>query len=577
MTLKEIIDGLYDHQKDAIEWCKERQKESHTNETDVLKIGGGILCLTMGLGKTRSMLVLSQLEKNNKTLIICSKTLLDEWCIEIKKIFDIDVYSGELVEDKPKVLLFHQEFSKNIKNMTVEDILKYDIILTTYDVVSKGDAICSASEDTFVRGFEGLHKDKIVSYKRKTKPTPGLHGQCVLFSIKWDHIITDESQKFCNDKTKVFRAVCALVGKYKWCLTGTPCKNADKDMWSLLWFCGFDIVDNPKDWKYNTFHRYNLYSMLFVKQMKDVPKITESMPKITYNEHKVDLSKDELHIYLFYFRELWEAYNKGIINKGNGESFAIILGLFQRLRQISIAPYLLSEKSKSKYKGKKINEEDVPPTSLMCSTKEYIRSLEKKVHDENIMGFQSAKISKILEITKELIKTKEKVLIFSSFSCCLYLLHGALMKDTNVSILDGTTSAKRRSEILNIFRHTDEIQILLCNFKVGAEGLNLTQACNVITIEPHWNHVLENQAISRVWRNGQERPVNVHRIITNGTIENQIVKLCNEKKSVMNSYLNNNATGRQKISKLDYYTLNKILTSTINEYVNKGINIHDYK
>jgi SNF2 family DNA or RNA helicase len=80
MTLENIINGLYEHQKDAIEWCKKRQKESHTNETDVLKIGGGILCLTMGLGKTRSMLVLSQLEKNNKTLIICSKTLLDEWC-----------------------------------------------------------------------------------------------------------------------------------------------------------------------------------------------------------------------------------------------------------------------------------------------------------------------------------------------------------------------------------------------------------------------------------------------------------------------------------------------------------------
>ena len=96
MSLKEIIDGLYDHQKDAIEWCKKRQKEGVSNETDVLKIGGGILCLTMGLGKTRSMLVLSQLQKNNKTLIICSKTLLDEWCIEIKKIFDIDVYSGEL-------------------------------------------------------------------------------------------------------------------------------------------------------------------------------------------------------------------------------------------------------------------------------------------------------------------------------------------------------------------------------------------------------------------------------------------------------------------------------------------------
>lgn len=89
MSLKEIIDGLYDHQKDAIEWCKKRQKEGVSNETDVLKIGGGILCLTMGLGKTRSMLVLSQLQKNNKTLIICSKTLLDEWCIEIKRFFFI--------------------------------------------------------------------------------------------------------------------------------------------------------------------------------------------------------------------------------------------------------------------------------------------------------------------------------------------------------------------------------------------------------------------------------------------------------------------------------------------------------
>ena len=577
MTLESIIDGLYTHQKDAIEWCKERQKECKTTETDVLKIGGGILCLTMGLGKTRSMLVLSQLEKKNKTLIICSKTLLDEWCIEIKKIFDIDVYSGESEEDKPKILLFHQEFCKDLKNMKAEDILKYDIILTTYEVVSKGDAICSASEETFVRGFEGLHKDKITSYKRKTKPTPDLHGQSVLFSIKWDHIITDESQKFCNDKTKVFRAVCALVGKYKWCLTGTPCKNADKDMWSLLWFCGFDFIDNPRNWRYDTFEKYKLYSMLFVRQMKDVPKITASMPKITYHEHRVDLSKDELDIYLFYFKELWDAYNKGIITKGNGDSFAIILGLFQRLRQISIAPYLISEKSKTKYKGKKIDDEDVPPTALACSIKQRIRDLETKVHDENIMGFQSAKISKILELTKELIKTKEKVLIFSSFSCSLYLLHGALIKHTNVSILDGTTSAKRRATILNIFRETNEIQILLCNYRVGAEGLNLTQAATVISIEPHWNHVLENQAVSRVWRNGQERPVTVHRIITNGTIENQIVKLCNEKKSVMDSYLNNNGSGRQKISKLDYYTLSKILTSTIKEYVSRGIDIHDYK
>lgn len=576
MTLEKIIDGLYDHQKEAIDWCKTRQKDSFSNETDVLKIGGGILCLTMGLGKTRSMLVLSQLEKGNKTLIICSKTLLDEWCIEIKKIFDIDVYSGELIEDKPKVLLFHQEFNKNIKNMTDKDILNYDIVLTTYDVVTRGDSRCNASEETFVRGFEGLHKDKITSYKRKTKPTPDLDGQSALFSIKWDHIITDESQKFCNDKTKVFRAVCALVGKYKWCLTGTPCKNGDKDMWSLLWFCGFDTVNNPTHWRYNTFQTYNLYNMLFVKQMKDVPLITSKMPTITYHEHKVDLSKDELDIYLFYFRELWSEYNK-LINKTGGETFAVILGLFQRLRQISIAPYLLSEKSKSKYKCKKILDGELPSTALSCSTKEHIRKLEEKVHDENLMGFQSAKILKILEITKELIKSKEKVLIFSSFSCCLYLLHGALIKDTNVSILDGTTSAKQRSAILNIFRETDEIQILLCNFKVGAEGLNLTQACHVITIEPHWNSVLEDQAISRVWRNGQEKPVNVHRIIANGSIENQIVKLCKEKKSVMNSYLNNNANGRQKISKLDYYTLNKILTATINEYIGRGISIHDYK
>lgn len=105
----------------------------------------------------------------------------------------------------------------------------------------------------------------------------------------------------------------------------------------------------------------------------------------------------------------------------------------------------------------------------------------------------------------------------------------------------------------------------------------MTQACHVITIEPHWNSVLEDQAISRVWRNGQEKPVNVHRIIANGSIENQIIKLCKEKKSVMNSYLNNNANGRQKISKLDYYTLNKILTATINEYIGRGISIHDYK
>lgn len=573
--IENITKGLYDHQKDALEWCKKRQKEAIYTEKEVINIGGGILCLTMGLGKTRLMLVLSQLKKDNKTLIICSKTLLDEWCIEIKKIFNIDVYNTDKSLDNPRILLFHQEFNKSINTITIEEILEYDIILTTYDIVNKGDALCKASEETFIKGDEGLHKDKIIAYKRKKIPTPELFGKSVLYSILWDHVITDESQKFCNDKTKIFRAVCALVSKYKWCLTGTPCKNSDTDIWSLLWFCGYNNINNPKNWKYNTFQRDMLYSMLFVRQMKYVPNKTISLPKITYNEHRVDLSKDELHIYLFYFRELWITYNN-VIKKSSGESFALILGLFQRLRQICIAPYLLSEKSKQKYNGK-YDKDFIPnPTSLLLSKKESIRELEKKVHDEELMGFKSAKIQKILELI-DISVSKDKILIFSSYTCCLYLLHTILYsKKINTAILDGTTSAKRRACILNSFRETNEIQILLCNYKVGAEGLNLTQAAMVITIEPWWNPVLENQAISRVWRNGQEKEVNVHRIIVNGTIENQIIKLCLEKKSVMDSYLTNNGTNRKTISKLDYYTLSKILNETIKDYNNKGIDINSY-
>jgi non-specific serine/threonine protein kinase len=127
--------------------------------------------------------------------------------------------------------------------------------------------------------------------------------------------------------------------------------------------------------------------------------------------------------------------------------------------------------------------------------------------------------------------SKHKVLIFSQFVGMLQIIQRRLeIEGISFEYLDGQT--RKREEKVNNFQSDDSIRVFLISLKAGGTGLNLTEADYVYLVDPWWNPAVENQAIDRCYRIGQNKSVMAYRMICTDTIEEKIVQLQERKKTV---------------------------------------------
>ena len=552
--------GLFSYQEDALRWLKNR--EADTNE-----MNGSILCLRMGLGKTMITLhriaediVENHLKKTNKkTLVICSKTIMGEWSNDLRKFF------GQYMNIR--TLFWHTDFTppeysrsayrQYLNTIGEQELNKYDLVITTYEMCMKSAKLSHAWMRITILGQGGLHDSKVIGYRH---PLQGFRredtvGIALLHNYDWNRLVTDESHVMCNVKTNTFLSACSLYGKNRLCLTGTPVRNNDADIWSLLFFCGYDKIRNPREWTYSMFDESVQAMILNIEYNENTMKIPN---KRTYL-HSLQLGESEKRIYRYYFIELWEQYNKFIQGSETMNDFALILALFTRLRQICIAPFLMTGEAKTLCYQQK--EEEKVPLAIEVPENEELMTLGTTIRDVEKMGFGSSKLSYIIRLIMDITKDPENhILVFSSFSSVIRLIGLYFDKiEVKYQLIDGKVVGYKRQEKLDDFRK-GRCQILLLNYRVGAQGLNLTQANHVITIEPWWSPVLESQAASRAHRTGQTKEVHVHRVIVKGTIEEQIYKIGLAKTSILDSYLDT-STGnkREPIPRLSKDALGTIL------------------
>ena len=136
------------------------------------------------------------------------------------------------------------------------------------------------------------------------------------------------------------------------------------------------------------------------------------------------------------------------------------------------------------------------------------------------------------ETLDELRQGRHKVLVFSQFVRHLKLVEEHLVESgIPYQYLDGSTPAKARAERIAAFQ-AGEGDAFLISTRAGGVGLNLTAADYVIHMDPWWNPASEDQASDRAHRIGQTRPVTVYRLVTKGTIEEQIVELHRSKREL---------------------------------------------
>ena len=147
---------------------------------------------------------------------------------------------------------------------------------------------------------------------------------------------------------------------------------------------------------------------------------------------------------------------------------------------------------------------------------------------------ESGKFRRLEELCEEIASRQEKVLVFSQFREMTEPLAGFLAAVFGRSglVLHGGTEVRKRKSLVDEFQREGGPPFMVLSLKAGGTGLNLTAATHVIHFDRWWNPAVENQASDRAWRIGQDRPVQVHQLISEGTLEERIAAVLADKQAL---------------------------------------------
>ena len=308
--------------------------------------------------------------------------------------------------------------------------------------------------------------------------------------------ILDEAQNIKNAGSVAAQAVKQLKGDTRFALTGTPMENGVGELWSL-----FDFVLPGYLPGYHTFVRKyqdgeNAEDLLrriqpfLIRRLKQ--DVLEELPDKMETTLTARMTPEQERIYRASLERLRPRIDQLLGEKGAGRSRIEVLSAITELREICCHPSLVM----NDYQG------------------------------------GSGKEELLLDMLPEMVRNGRRVLLFSQFTSMLKLLKRRLEENNyGVLYLDGETPAGERLNLTERFNQ-GEGEIFLISLKAGGSGLNLTGADMVILYDPWWNPAAEEQATDRAHRIGQEKKVQVIRLVTGETIEEQVVELGNRKKAL---------------------------------------------
>ena len=320
----------------------------------------------------------------------------------------------------------------------------------------------------------------------------------------FDIVVLDEAQNIKTTTSQIKKAVMKINSKVNFALTGTPVENNILELWSIFDFVipGYldslskfkktykEAIVNPNSSKINNL-REIIAPFLLRRTKKEV--LTELPEKMESNVF-VTLSSEQKQLYLSYVKQAKKEMKKFDKNENNRIK---ILAILTKLRQICNSPALFKED----YSG------------------------------------EVAKIEVLKDLMPDITENGHRLLIFSQFVGTLKEIEKEL---ANMGIeyfyIDGNVKSKERVEICNRF-NDGERQVVLISLKAGGTGLNLVGADVVIHYDPWWNIAVENQASDRAYRIGQKKSVQVIKLVTEGTIEEKIIKIQEKKRQLSENLL----------------------------------------
>ncbi|AET69446.1 DNA/RNA helicase, superfamily II, SNF2 family [Desulfosporosinus orientis DSM 765] len=337
--------------------------------------------------------------------------------------------------------------------------------------------------------------------------------------IQFSYCFLDEAQHTKNPQTLNAKSAQQIQAKGYFALTGTPVENSLTELWSLFNFIMPGYLLSQQDFrkKYEipiikeensamTAELSRHVSPFILRRLKK--DVLKELPDKIESQLNAPMTEEQKKLYLAYLQEARRKISQEIASAGFNKSHLQILAALTRLRQICCHPSMFIE---------------------------------------NYTG-ESGKMLLLQEILAEALDSGHRILIFSQFTTMLDIIQDHLISENiEYFYLSGSTKASERMSMANAF-NSQQGKVFLISLKAGGTGLNLTGADMVIHYDPWWNPAVEDQATDRAHRIGQENSVQVIKLIAQGTIEEKIQKLQNQKKALIDSVIQPGETMLSKLS-----------------------------
>lgn len=328
-----------------------------------------------------------------------------------------------------------------------------------------------------------------------------------LTAMSWDSVVVDEAQNIKNPETKQAQVICQLQARHRIALTGTPIENRLEELWSiyrfaipgylgnLAWFRRqfIDAIVNRNHPEASK-QLHQLLQPVLLRRSKSDPGIQLELPEKWEVREYTGLTSEQGALYQSVVNQLFhqiEGQATSMSRRGQ------ILAALVRLKQICDHPCLAVGGSSS--------------------------------------SGRSGKLKLLLDLLEDVVDEGESALIFTQFRVMGEILQDAVQQrfGWRPGFLHGGLTSTARGELVDAFQaKKDPSPVLVLSLKAGGVGLNLTRANHVFHFDRWWNPAVEDQATDRVFRIGQTRNVQVHKLVCPGTLEERIDELIRSKRQL---------------------------------------------
>ncbi|MFE5186378.1 SNF2-related protein [Streptomyces sp. NPDC056628] len=344
-----------------------------------------------------------------------------------------------------------------------------------------------------------------------------------LAAATWGMVVADEAQHVKNPYSATAKALRTIPTPARVALTGTPVENNLSELWALLDWTTPGLLGPLKSFRARHARAVEngeddeaverlarLVRPFLLRRRKSDPGIVPELPPKTETDHPVPLTREQAALYEAVVRESLIAIEtaEGMARRG------LVLKLLTSLKQICDHPALYLKEDSS--------------------------AAER-------LAVRSGKLTLLDELLDTVLAEDGSALVFTQYVGMGRLITSHLAaRAVPVEMLHGGTPIPDRERMVDRFQ-SGATPVLVLSLKAAGTGLNLTRAGHVVHFDRWWNPAVEEQATDRAYRIGQTQPVQVHRLITEGTVEDRIADMLASKRALADAIL---GTGESALTEL---------------------------